>query len=60
MGTEQLVSVLRIMGAGFSLKGKESTNIEMKKAEVKPVVLDWNWRYWGKLIVFKTEGEIDI
>lgn len=38
----------------FSLLEKEITNIE------KVLVLDWNWRYWCKLMVFCIDRWIDV
>lgn len=31
---------------------KGITNMEMEKARINPVVLDWNWQYQHTLITF--------
>lgn len=37
--------------------GRIELQIQKEKTRMNPVVLDWNWRYWYKLVVFKRGRE---
>lgn len=39
---------------------KEGTNMRRKKTRMDPMVLDWNWRYQCKLMIFNINGYRDI
>lgn len=54
--TEQLNKRTENNGSRFLSEGEEGTNIEMRKVEINPVVIDSDWSSWYKLIVFKIDN----